>query len=61
MQIPFLRVAGMTVVSVLFALQPSVAQKDRYMENLKTVLQGNVTVKLDTTLLNIPNPEKIND
>ena len=31
------------------------------MENLKTVLQGNVTVKLDTTLLNIPNPEKIND
>ena len=27
MQIPFLRVAGMTVVSVLFALQPSVAQE----------------------------------
>ena len=43
------------------SLEESMRQKDRYMENLKTVLQGNVTVKLDTTLLNIPNPEKIND
>ncbi|MGB8192767.1 MAG: hypothetical protein WCF67_12645 [Chitinophagaceae bacterium] len=43
------------------SLEESMRQKDRYMENLKTVLQGNVTVKLDTTSLNIPNPEKIND
>ena len=43
------------------SLEETMKQKDRYMENLKTVLQGNVTVKLDTTMLNIPNPEKIND
>lgn len=43
------------------SLEESMRQKDRYMENLKTVLQGNVTIKLDTTSLNIPNPEKIND
>src|SRR5215207_2204855 len=43
------------------SLEESMRQKDRYMENLKTVLQGNVTVKLDTTTLNIPNPEKIKD
>jgi hypothetical protein len=42
------------------SLETSMRQKDIYMENLKTVLQGN-TVKLDTTLLNIPTPEKIND
>ena len=43
------------------SLEESMRQKDRYLENLKTVLQGDVTVKLDTTLLNIPNPEKIKD
>lgn len=43
------------------SLEETMKQKDRYMENLKTVLQGNVTVKLDTTMLDIPNPEKIND
>ncbi|HYF31581.1 MAG TPA: hypothetical protein VD993_10720 [Chitinophagaceae bacterium] len=43
------------------SLEETMRQKDRYMENLKTVLQGNVTIKLDTTSLNIPNPEKIND
>ena len=43
------------------SLEETMKQKDRYMENLKTVLQGNVTVKLDTIMLNIPNPEKIND
>jgi hypothetical protein len=43
------------------SLETSMRQKDIYMENLKTVLQGNATIKLDTTLLNIPTPEKIND
>ena len=43
------------------SLEETMRQKDRYMENLKTVLQGDVTVKLDTTTLVIPNPEKIND
>ena len=43
------------------SLEESMRQKDRYMENLKTVLQGDVTIKLDTTSLNIPTPEKIND
>ncbi len=43
------------------SLEESMRQKDLYMENLKTVLQGNVTIKLDTTILNIPTPEKIND
>ena len=42
------------------SLEESMRQKDRYMENLKAVLQGG-TIKLDTTSLNIPVPEKIND
>jgi hypothetical protein len=42
------------------SLEESMRQKDRYMENLKTVLQGG-TIKLDTNILNIPTPEKIND
>ena len=42
------------------SLEESMRQKDKYMENLKSVLQGN-TIKLDTTSLNIPTPEKIND
>jgi hypothetical protein len=43
------------------SLEESMKQKDAYLENLKTVLQGNVTVKLDTTALDIPNPEKIKE
>jgi hypothetical protein len=42
------------------SLEESMRQKDRYMESLKAVLQGG-TIKLDTTTLNIPTPEKIND
>ena len=42
------------------SLEESMRQKDRYMESLKTVLQGG-TIKLDTTTLEIPVPEKIND
>jgi hypothetical protein len=43
------------------SLEENMKQKDRYLESLKTVLQGNLTVKLDTTSLDIPNPEKIKD
>lgn len=43
------------------SLEESMRQKDSYLENLKTVLQGNVTVKLDTTSLDIPIPEKIKE
>ncbi len=35
--------------------------KDQYLESIRSVLQGNTTVKLDTTTLKIPKPEKIND
>mgnify|MGYP000848390672 CR=1 FL=1 len=43
------------------SLEQAVKYKDQYLDNLKGVLQGNVSVKLDTTALKIPTPEKIND
>ena len=43
------------------SLEQAVKYKDQYLENLKGVLQGNVAVKLDTTALKIPTPEKIKD
>ena len=43
------------------SLEQSMQQKDQYLNSLKSVLQGNTTVKLDTTSINVPNPETIND
>ncbi len=43
------------------SLEHSMQQKDLYLNSLKSVLQGNTTVKLDTTSINVPNPETIND
>jgi hypothetical protein len=43
------------------SLEQAVRYKDQYLQNLKAVLQGDASVKLDTTALNIPIPEKIND
>lgn len=43
------------------SLETAMRYKEQYMYNLKSVLQGDVAVKLDTTLLKIPVPEKIND
>jgi hypothetical protein len=43
------------------SLEQSMQQKDLYLNSLKSVLQGNTTVKLDTTSINVPNPETIND
>src|SRR3954452_17894722 len=43
------------------SLQQAMHYKDQYIANLKNVLQGDATVKLDTMLLNIPVPEKIEE
>ena len=43
------------------SLEESVRYKDEYLQSLKNVLEGNATVKRDTTTLKIPKPEKIDD
>lgn len=43
------------------SLEQAMQYKDKYLENVKNVLQGNVTVKLDTTALEIPRTETIDD
>ncbi|MGN6418128.1 MAG: hypothetical protein ACTHMC_11590 [Pseudobacter sp.] len=43
------------------SLQQAMQYKDKYLENVKSVLQGNVTVNLDTTALEIPRTETIDD
>ena len=43
------------------SLEMAVKYKDQYLENLKSVMQGDVSVKLDTTALNIPVPEQIDE
>src|SRR5882757_5105515 len=42
------------------SLEQEVRYKDQYLESIRNVLQGT-SVKLDTTTLKIPKPEKIND
>jgi hypothetical protein len=43
------------------SLEHAVRYKDAYLQNIRGVLQGNVSVKPDTAALNLPTPEKIND
>ncbi|QEC43473.1 hypothetical protein [Pseudobacter ginsenosidimutans] len=43
------------------SLEKAMQYKDQYLENVKGVLQGNVTIKLDTTTLEIPRTETIDD
>jgi hypothetical protein len=43
------------------SLELEMSYRDQYFLSLKNVLEGNKTVKLDTTALKIPKPEKIND
>jgi hypothetical protein len=43
------------------SLEQAVYYKDQYLNNIKSVLQGNVTMKLDTATLDIPKPENINE
>lgn len=43
------------------SLEEVMNNEDSYLKSVQDVLQGNVTVNLDTTLLNIPPAEPIND
>jgi len=43
------------------SLETTMKYKDQYLQGVKSVLQGDATIKLDTTLLDIPVPEKIDD
>jgi len=43
------------------SLEQAVRYKDQYLQGLKGVLAGDASVKLDTTALKLPTPEKIND
>jgi hypothetical protein len=43
------------------SLEMEMSYRDQYFQSLRDVLQGNKTVKLDTSTLKIPKPEKIND
>jgi len=43
------------------SLEQAVRYKDQYLQGLKGVLGGDASVKLDTTALKVPTPEKIND
>jgi len=43
------------------SLEQAMRHNDRYLDNVKNVLQGNVTVALDTTTLNIPKTENIDE
>ena len=43
------------------SLEQAVKFKDQYLDNIKNVLQGDVTVKRDTAALDIPKPETIQE
>lgn len=43
------------------SLEQAMRHNDRYLDNVKNVLQGNVTVALDTTTLDIPKTENIDE
>lgn len=43
------------------SLEQAVRYKDQYLQNLKGVLGGDASARLDTTALKLPTPEKIND
>ena len=43
------------------SLETAMRQKDNYLKTVQGVLQGDGTVKLDTTMLDIPVPEKIDE
>jgi len=43
------------------SLEQAMQHKDQYLLNLKNVLQGNTSLKIDTTALEIPKAENIDD
>ncbi|MEO6915753.1 MAG: hypothetical protein ABI151_08985 [Chitinophagaceae bacterium] len=43
------------------SLEQAMKYKDQYLAGIRSVLQGDATMKLDTISLKIPVPEKISD
>jgi hypothetical protein len=43
------------------SLEQAMKHNDQYLLNLKNVMQGNTNVKIDTTALEIPKAENIDD
>jgi hypothetical protein len=43
------------------SLEQEMRYRDQYFQSLRNVLEGNSSVKTDTTLLKIPKTEKIDD
>ena len=43
------------------SLEQAMMNKDKYLDNVKSVLQGNISVKLDTSTLKIPQTENIEE
>lgn len=43
------------------SLETAMKYKDQYLLYMKSAIQGDANIKLDTTLLDIPVPEKIDD
>jgi hypothetical protein len=43
------------------SLEQEMRYRDQYFQSLRNVLEGNNTVKVDTTTLKIPKTEKIDD
>ena len=43
------------------SLEQAMRYKDQYLQSIKGVLEGDQAAKLDTTSLNIPDPEQTND
>lgn len=43
------------------SLEQAMRYKDQYLQSIKGVLEGDQAARLDTTSLNIPDPEQTND
>ena len=43
------------------SLEQAMRYKDQYLQSIKGVLEGDQAARLDTTSLNIPEPEQTND
>jgi hypothetical protein len=43
------------------SLEQAVRYKEQYLDNIKNVLQGNVSVKLDTTQIDVPKAENVEE
>lgn len=43
------------------SLEKAMLYKDKYLDNVKSVLQGNTPIIVDTTTLDIPKTENIDD